>query len=219
MNDETRDRQLIDTARCYREPPEPPRERMWQRIEAARTASRPASSPARWRQRPVLWPAAVAAALALGLLVGRLIDPATVTAPTDEPTVAANVDDPIDPDDVPVSGLGGSDVYRVAARPTLARAETLLLQTLTDDDLDSPSYSERAAVLLAQTRLLLASPAGDDPRFAPLLADLELALARLVHTSGQAITERQSLTDGIERKAVLPRIREELASGRRPTGL
>ena len=81
------------------------------------------------------------------------------------------------------------------------------------------SYTDRAAGLLTQTRLLLRSPAAEDPELAPLLRDLELALARIVQMAARPQPvdhvgpERKAFEDGLERKAVLPRIRDLLAAG------
>ncbi|MFL5473948.1 MAG: hypothetical protein ACJ8AM_16460, partial [Gemmatimonadales bacterium] len=82
---------LRDSAREYNDPPETPREELWQRIVAAREAERAASKEksddadgershilpfrrlSRVRPgRPLTWAAGIAAVLALGIGLGRM---------------------------------------------------------------------------------------------------------------------------------------------------
>jgi hypothetical protein len=226
MTRESRDRKLSEAARGYHEPPPVPRERMWARIDEARAPSRWAPAHRWWSRREVRWPAAVAAALVAGLLIGRLLGP--VTSPTDRQGAPLSVGpvlvhDGRAPDDSTQAPLGGPSfgTYRRAARPVLARSETLLMQVRAASPGEAGTYSQRASDLLAQTRLLLASPAGEDRELAPLLNDLELALARLVQLADTNRTsdERQTLEDGLERKSVLPRIRDQLTTSSPTIGL
>ncbi len=220
MNRERWVRDLADAARGYNEPPETPRDRMWNRIDAARAEARhddvviePTQS--WWIRRRIVWPAAVVAALVIGLTIGRvtsrpgggLVGESAVTVATDA-TVPADSGTP-------------SAAYRLAAVPVLERTEALLLQVRTGTGRNpagsSEPYTSRATSLLAQTRLLLASPAADDPELAPLLRDLELALVRIVRlAAGTAASDiapdQKAFEDGLERKSVLPRLRDLLAA-------
>jgi hypothetical protein len=80
-------------------------------------------------------------------------------------------------------------------------------------------------VLLAETRLLLASQAAEDSHLRDLLEDLELTLVRVVAVAAQeqsgqpSATERRTFEDGLDRKAILPRLRTELATGNLPLNL
>ena len=207
-------RDLADAARGYNEPPAVPRDRMWERIDAARSGARRADvvvEPAVpwWSRRRVLWPAAVVAALAVGLFLGRITS--SPVAPTNvDPIVTAPAVD----QEPRTPGTPTTD-YRLAATPVLERTEALLLQVRTDT---GQVYTGRAATLLTETRLLLASPAADDPELAPLLRDLELALVRVVRLtagarSGDGVApDQRALQAGLDRKAVLPRIRDLLAA-------
>ncbi len=230
MTSDRHDRNMADAARGYHEPPPTPRDRMWERIDAARNEERrqiPTTAPLWWRRRQVLWPAAVVAALAIGLTVGRSLNPAAPSQQIQPSVIAHDGRPPADPDTMVSTFTGNLATYRQAARPVLARSEMLLLQLRTgaQSPSASESYSHRAVGLLAQTRLLLGSPAADDPELAPLLEDLELALARLVHvTSGPAAAanpdgQLQALEEGLDRKAVLPRLRDQLNAGTAPVGL
>jgi len=213
---------LAEAARGFNEPPETPRERMWDRIAAARQEQHeavPAPAPAPWwARRQVLWPAAVAAALVIGLGLGRLgrQDLSTPTPLGGETTLAEAV----------TERSPRPDPYQLAAQPVLARTETLLMQVKSGvDESGGESFSQRAVGLLSQTRLLLNSPAADDPALRQLLEDLEIALARTVrvtagpHPVAQNDAERQTLEDGLVRKAILPRLREQLTSGPSTVGL
>ncbi len=229
MTRKPRHRNLADAARGYNEPPTAPSDRMWERIDAARREARPDTPKTHWwRQRRVLWPVAVAASLTLGLIIGRgLPDGGFAPSPVD---VVHDGSDPIDPTQSPTGGtlgssLGATASYTMAARPLLARSESLLLQVQTDTTLDPRTYGQRARDLLALTRLLLDSPAAEAAGLAPLLPDLELALARIVQLARSAPVSHdsdqdlQTLQEGLAHQSVLPRLRNQLAAGTQPVGL
>jgi hypothetical protein len=202
------DERLTEAARAYHEPPATPSERMWERIDAARRPAaggdgRPRSRRPWWHRRERLWPAAAAAALVIGLLIGRwwprtpvadvqLAGPTTAVERATEPT---------------------SPSFSLAARPLIGRAETLFLQyrTMPADAAEPHHFSGRAATLLNQTRFLLASPAANEPELRSLLEDLELALARVVLLAvEQRAEERATLSDALDRQAILPRLQARL---------
>ena len=234
MNREQWDKRLSAATDRYNRPPETPREEIWRGIEAARAVGRrdgegrqvADSIPTRvrrelpdWLRRGVLWPAAAAAVLLLGIAIGRLPFPegevvAERTLPAETPSVTPRSGDP-------------AAAYRFAASPLFGRAETLLLQLMTQDREISPrqNFSTRAADLLAETRLLLDSPAADTPELRALLEDLELTLTRVVTIAARQLADEQSdaemktLENGLERKAILPRLRARLAAGVVPVSL
>lgn len=217
----TRDpRRLSDAARGYNEPPAAPRDRMWERIDAARRDVRPVrTSRPWWQRRALVYPVAVAASLTLGLIIGRgLPESQTGAAPVQ---VVHDGSDPRSPDTTSAGKASSNGSYSSAARPLLARSEALLVQLQTDASPDVGNYSQRARDLLSLTRLLLASPAGEDDELAPLLSDLELALARLVHLAHGASEQRdlRALQEGLTHQSVLPRLRNQLDAGDAPVGL
>lgn len=71
--------------------------------------------------------------------------------------------------------------------------------------------------MLTSTRLLLDSPAASDARFKSLLEDLELVLAQIAMLqSGRTQEDIDFITDALEERDVVPRIRSaaaRLASG------
>ncbi len=178
--------------------PEPPREAMWAQIEQARRFSRRAQ---RKSYRVWLsWGAGLAAMLALGVGIGRMT--ARQQVPGSAPVqVAQNAVTP------------NSTTYQVAVSQHLSRAEVLLTSFRTQAGPTSldPQLAQVAGDLLTSTRLLLDSPAADDPRVAALLGDLELILAQIAGLSAPSAEEREIIQDGLNRTAVLPRLRATTA--------
>jgi hypothetical protein len=73
-------------------------------------------------------------------------------------------------------------------------------------------FSNQATELLTSTRLLLDSPAASDARFKDLLEDLELVLAQIAMLqSGRTRQEIDLITDALEERDVVPRIRSAVA--------
>jgi putative zinc finger protein len=149
--------------------------------------------------------AAAAAVLVLGVALGRWTAPGTPTLPT------AQVEAP-----APGTPLG-SDAYRVAAVEHLGRTETLLA-TFRADARDGRTDQQVAAWadgLLANTRLLLDSPAADDPRLRALLEDMELVLVQIAQLPRQGAggAEVEIARDALEESRLLPRMRTLVPAG------
>ena len=66
-----------------------------------------------------------------------------------------------------------------------------------------------AASLLATTRLMMDSPASDDPQLGKLLEDLELVLAQIARlpSANADTTGMRMIEDAVRRKQVLTRLR------------
>jgi hypothetical protein len=110
-----------------------------------------------------------------------------------------------------------SEVYSLATAQHLASAEALLtsftLGGSRDKQMDA-QFSQWAKGLLSNTRLLLDSPAGDDPRRAKLLQDLELVLAQIVQLSpNAAATDRELVQGSIQQGQVITRLRTAIPAG------
>jgi len=153
----------------------------------------------------------IAAALAIGVGIGRLtID---VGGPEGE-LVAISPQPATSSEGVPATM---QLAYKVAATQHLSRAEMFLTSFRMNSaagTADTEFWTD-AGELLASTRLLLDSPAGDDPVFNELLGELELVLVQIVQLSyerGNEI-ELELLTDGIRRKGLLPRLRTAIPAG------
>jgi hypothetical protein len=111
--------------------------------------------------------------------------------------------------------------YQVATQRHLEDAEALLTSYSLEgrDPRMDAQFAGWAKGLLSNTRLLLDSPAGDDPRRAKLLQDLELVLAQIVQLSpNSAPTERELIQGSIQNGHVMTRLRSAIPAGQ-PRGI
>ena len=197
------ERLLRDAAQDYHRPPETPREEMWRRIVGAR---------ARRRQRMLVqrrslhWGLGIAAVLALGIGIGRW----TARGPQGRgaETTAGRV-----------TNEAGTLAYRVAAAQYLSRTEALLTGFRTEARPSTPDaqFAAQARELLTTTRLMLDSPAARDGRLKALLEDLELVLAQIAQLPRAGDKEDvQLITQGLEERSVLLRLRTAIPAGPGP---
>jgi hypothetical protein len=221
------DDRLRELSAEYNEPPETPREAIWERIVAERgktleATEKPESSehPAgkdgesrvlpfhRFRfSRPVRFAAGIAAILALGVGLGRL----TVHAPTPAPppvTLAA------------APPRVSAAAYRLVTTEHLSQSEELLtlFRASVRGRRNERLASATARQLLANNRLLLDSPAANDAPTKLLLQDLELVLAEIAQLSPASRSHDVDLiTEGLEQGGVLSRLRTAVPAGASPT--
>jgi hypothetical protein len=225
VSEDRLDEQILESAQDYNRPPPTPRDRMWARIDAARTGQRPTTRPPFWQSRRFLWPMAAAAALILGFLFGRITQgPESMPSPsghgpqapiaTDRELAAHITSGPA------VSERTSAEpaVFRRAASPVLNQAEMLLTQFRAGDEPpdNGESFAARAVNLLAETRLLLDSPAAQDRHFHRLLDDLELVLAQIVRYQAAQESEteaREWIAQGLAQRSLLPRLRAQIPAG------
>jgi hypothetical protein len=219
MLDDRLDDLLNEAARDYNNPPETPREAIWDRIVAQRAAEAQ-TAPAGAEKvpegilpfRPVRLfrlAAGIAAILALGIGLGRLSinhQPiATAPVVTPVPTATQNVP------------RTNNAAYQLAATEYLSQSEAFL--TLFRASVRGKSGNERLASatarqLLATNRLLLDSPAAKDGGTRLLLQDLELVLAEIAQLSPESgRRDLDLITDGLERGGVMSRLRTAVPSG------
>jgi hypothetical protein len=214
---------LRDSTRQYNEPPETPREAMWERIVAERTekAEGKAAEGAegtervRNRDRGVLHfrnyrsfrsyrlAAGIAAILALGIGLGRLTlgPPGSVTAPAPVALGTPRVN---------------ATAYRLVTTEHLSQSEAFLtlFRASVRGRGDERLASATARQLLATNRLLLDSPAASDARTRLLLQDLELVLVEIAQLSPQPRSRDLDLiTEGLEQGGVLSRLRTAVPAG------
>jgi hypothetical protein len=105
-----------------------------------------------------------------------------------------------------------SAALQVATTQHLSRVETFLTGFRTTDT-DS-TFGGQARDLLTSTRLLLDNPSIHDARVRGLLQDLELILVQIVQsTASDRPSERQLITDGLQQRQVLPRLRSQIPAG------
>jgi len=196
-----------------------PRDEMWTRIESARRFQRPKK-----RVQPVwlAWGAALAAMLAIGIGLGRMSmrQPATRAAVQTQQPVVANAptqnvaNSPTRQAETTGNrandntyGANRMSPYRLVALQHLSRAEVLLTE-VSNGTVDS-EVTSWAKEMLANTRMLMASPAADDQRIEHLLQDLELILAQIAAATPaeRNKAELNLIQHGIEQTNVLPRLR------------
>jgi hypothetical protein len=116
----------------------------------------------------------------------------------------------------PTSAAAPRDLYRLASQQMLGQAEALLAQYRADRAAEriDPAVGRWARDVLTSTRLLLDSPASDDPEMRSLLQDLELVLAQIVQRTGQADPlEDEMIERTIEDRDLMPRLRGAVPVG------
>jgi hypothetical protein len=197
---------LRESARDYNEPPETPREEMWQRIVAERQAQPKGILPFRRFStgRTFRFAAGIAAILTIGIGLGRLTvkTPPLAVAPIPAPSAA----------EPRVSAVA----YHLATTEHLSQSEAFLtlFRASVRGGGNEHLASATARQLLATNRLLLDSPAASDARTRLLLQDLELVLAEIAQLSPQPRSrDLQLITEGLEQGSVLPRLRTAVPAG------
>jgi hypothetical protein len=216
MTDDEMDERTREALRGYRVPPPPPLDEMWDSIEARhfgtpvvslldRDAAR-GRAERRWRLGAPSWGvlvAGMAAALVIGVGVGRMSNSATPNG------------------NVPGDGVynywtSNAEPYRQATTEYLGETVALLaaLPAAARDGQPDARFVSQAGDLLSTTRLLLDSPAAaSDPRLKNLLEDLELVLAQLSRLpADHPKTELTLITQALEQRDVVPRLRSAVAS-------
>ncbi|MGQ0642616.1 MAG: hypothetical protein ACT4P6_17880 [Gemmatimonadaceae bacterium] len=187
---------LKEAGRTWRVPPEPRVAEMWAGIEA-KHFNRPHN-----RLTPKWWllVTAVAASLVIGVALGRF----STMQPAAQPVVAAVQTGVGEPYGQTATELLAQTAVLLAALPGEAR------EGRADDRL-----ATQASRLLVTTRLLLDSPVASDQRLRVLLEDLELVLAQVAQLSGPTPrndAELEFITEAVEQRDVVPRIRVAVAS-------
>jgi len=193
-NDETKfDQWLQDAAKQYNAPGPTPRDEMWARIRAERAErGQRVAVPRPWLR----WGLAAAAVLVIGIGIGRSTYKQPPQGGTPDPT-------------------GSAVVYQMAATQYLSRTETFLTGFRADlraGRLDA--FPGQARDLLATSRLLLDSPAADDPRMRALLEDLELVLVQISQLeAGRDRRNADLITQDMDQRSVLPKLRSAIPAG------
>lgn len=203
MSDEKFEEFLKQAAREYNAPPETPRAEMWARIDEVRAERRGAQDLELGSRPWVRWAAGIAAILVLGIGIGR------VTAPGVEPTGQAPVAsaEPAEDDNL---------VFRFAATEYFETTEAFLslFRVEARAGQADAEVGTWARDLLATARLMMDSPAADDPIFRELLEDLELILVQISqYTSHQSVEELELIEQGIEERSVHLRLQAVSALG------
>ena len=209
---------LRSAAQQYHEPPAVPREEMWTVIAASRHAARADATgtlPFRrsvvpsFRRPAFRLGAGIAALLVLGIGIGRFTAPGQDAGVPRASVAERTMGSPADPSAPPPA-------YQLAAERHLEQSELYLtlfrtsVRTGRTDDIGTGTARE----LLMSNRLLLDSPASQDPRVRRLLEDLELVLAQIAQLpAASRDADAGYITDGMEAGSVLPRLRSATSEG------
>jgi hypothetical protein len=195
--------EILRLAQFYNEPPPTPRDAIWSAIQERRKVR---ALPPVWQRRPVWAVAAAVALVVLGVGLGRM----TVRPPQPQPQTALS--------DAPQRA--SNTAQRIYTASHLGRSEAFLTQFAATPPADSdPELAGWARSLLTDTRLLLDAEAGLDPETVELLRDLEFVLVQIAHAS-ESPEERQWVTEGMEQRAVMDRLRVLMTPRRQvPAGI
>ena len=177
MDENRFDEVIRDLPLDFNKPPEPPLDEMWGVIEDAHF-----NSPAR-TQRPremasrAPWLAA-AAALVIGVGIGHYIPFGQPTQQSVASQAVVSEGESLPPG-ADTSAVG--DAYRDQTTHYLGQAAALLISLPAKDASTKAdaTFAAKAADLLVTTRLLMDSPAAQDPKLRSLLEDLELLLVQV----------------------------------------
>ena len=183
MDDNRFDEVIRDLPRDFNTPPPPPLDDMWAVIEDAHFNAPSSISTGRGTIRGAPWLAA-AAALVIGIGIGRYL-PRT-TRPAGNPASASAIA-PVRPASRAADTSAVADVYRDQTSRYLGQAAALLISLPAKDasGKTDASFAGKAADLLVTTRLLMNSPAAQDPKLRSLLDDLELVLVQIARLRGE----------------------------------
>ncbi len=221
MTDDRFDKLMRDAADTFRRPPEPPIDEMWAEIEAragfgSATPAIPIASitpitAAKRGSRVPRW-LGIAATLVIGVgigrgsaFVGRQVAPTPASSGPAIETVASVI---------PRNDPALDRPYEVEASQYLGQTAALLISLPTEakSGRTDQQFANRATDLLARTRLLMDSPAANEPAMRDLLEDLELVLAQVVRLRSNASrTDLDIINRALEQRDVIPRLRTAVA--------
>jgi hypothetical protein len=173
MDDNRFDDVLSGLPRSFNDPPPPPLDEMWAVIEDKHFNA--AVSKPRWSRSLSFVPwLAAAATLLIGIGIGRYLAADASPAETTPQTIATQAA----PAELQSRVV---DAYRDETTQYLGQAAALLisLPAAGAPDLSDARFADKASDLLVTTRLLMDSPAAQDPRLRGLLEDLELVLVQI----------------------------------------
>ncbi len=215
VNDEKWNEALRDLARDYNQPPMiVPREAMWAAIVTGQRRSRSRVLDLSRRFAPLA--AAAVIVLAVGIGIGRV----SVSRSTGTPQIAAKT----------TTTPAVPEAYAIATTQQLVQVQALLTafnandrdatRDATHDAQADAHLASWARDLLSNTRLLLDSPAGADPRRRQLLEDLELVLVQIAALSPDAAaSDRAAIAHTLDDAQVLPRIKAAIPTNQNQVGL
>jgi hypothetical protein len=222
MSDRQFDELLKETLDEYGAPPATPKDDIWRAVAAERR--KVVLLP--WWRRPITRVDVLVAAAAAVLLVagGIWVGRSTLPGPGARiaPESAVLTESPGVVDGAVELGMstGANDpdreVLMLAANRYLSRTESFLTRYRAGDPalMDDEKTREWARRSLTDVRLLIDSPAGEDPELKALLLELEIVLARVLQASGDESSDnRERIQERLSDQSLLPRLRSLIPVG------
>jgi uncharacterized membrane-anchored protein YhcB (DUF1043 family) len=181
MDEDRFDDLMQDLRWTFNVPPNPPLDEMWAEIERAHFNAPASASPRRGLGLYTPWLAA-AAALLIGIGIGRFM-PRTAKTVAPQSRSFASAEGTTLPSDTSAV----VDAYRDQTSRYLGQTAALLISLPAKDASGKAdaAFAGKAADLLVTTRLLIDSPAAQDPKMRSLLEDLELVLVQIARLRGE----------------------------------
>ena len=210
MDENRFDEVLSDLPRSFNNPPEPPLDEMWGVIEDAHFNSTASVSRPRGMTSRAPWLAA-AAALVIGIGIGHYLPIGNRAARSGgAPSESASNQEL--PPGADTSAVG--DAYRDQTSRYLGQAAALLISLPAKDSSGQAdaSFAGKAADLLVTTRLLIDSPAAQDPKLRSLLEDLELVLVQVARLRGERKGDLDLIHQAVEQGDVMSRLNSAVVS-------
>ena len=203
MDEKRFDEVLRDLPRSFNPPAQPPLDDMWAVIEDAHFNAPASVSSHRLLIRQAPWLAA-AATLVIGIGIGRYIPRSAKTSDNPPPPpMMASARQPASDTSAVV------DAYRDQTSHYLGQAAALLISLPAKDASGTADagFAGKAAELLVTTRLLMDSPAAEDPKLRSLLDDLELVLVQIARLRGErSRSDLDLIHQAVEQGDVLSRL-------------
>ena len=202
MDEKRFDEVLRDLPRSFNPPAQPPLDDMWAVIEDAHFNAPDSVASHRPVIRQAPWLAA-AAALVIGIGIGHYIPRSAKTSDNPPPPTMASAREPASDTSAVV------DAYRDQTSHYLGQAAALLISLPAKDASGTADagFAGKAAELLVTTRLLIDSPAAQDPKLRSLLDDLELVLVQIARLRGErSRSDLDLIHQAVEQGDVLSRL-------------
>ena len=210
MTDEQFEQLMRDAEQTYRPPPTPDFDAMWKTVASrvAEETSHTNDGRGTARAKRAMW-FRIAATLVVGIGLGRASvmvgHGQTAVAPAAAPNVSATR---------VARDTAMARPYEVETSQYLGQTAALLVSLPSEVKAGraDQQFTARAGDLLMRTRLLMDSPAADDPAMRSLFDDLELVLAQVVRLQNNSNRlELDLINRALEQRDVIPRLRTAAA--------
>jgi hypothetical protein len=203
MDDKRFDELIRDLRWNFNVPPRPPLDEMWAEIEHAHFDVGVEAQRRTGLVTHAPWLTA-AAALVIGIGIGHFLPWAVNTASSSLAVATPAAHAPL-----PADTSAVVDAYRDQTSRYLGQTAALLIALPANNasGKTDAAFAGKAADLLVTTRLLIDSPAAQDPKMRSLLEDLELVLVQIARLRGERTSgDLDLIHQAVEQGNVLSRL-------------